>query len=69
MSKYFLDVQGLNLGGETKQKEELLCILGKVIQKPCTINLKANYTLAMASTFLLRPKLFELFSFPFPLHR
>lgn len=73
----FFDVQCLIWGKKrkTKQKKEMLCTLVNVIQKPYSTNLKANYTLAMASAFLqhngnkLRPKLSELFSFSCPLHR
>lgn len=44
----FFNMQCLICENKTTTKAELLCILGKVIQKLYNINLKANYTLATA---------------------
>lgn len=49
----FFNVQCLICGNKTTAKKvEQLRISGKVIQKHYNINLKANYTLAMAIVFL-----------------
>lgn len=48
----FFNMPCLICGNKTTTKAELMCILGKVIQKLYSINLKANYTLATATAFL-----------------